>query len=233
MLTKFRPHLWCSAEGGGDAAGGGAAPAKTDNQASAAGAAPAPAQAGGGIADVLGALGQLTEAIGTINSRIEGLEKRGAPSPAPTPTPTPAPEPLKTEPAAPPKAGPSKAETEARTAAEKATALAKKLALKVALAGLKSDTYLGLAPAVELDDAGNITEDGQKALAKFRKDHPDLFHAGSTGTTPTTVGGGTDDLSPEQRKQLAGIRVDPAKSREVLGNSPLAGVIGWQAPRQS
>lgn len=232
MTKKWGPHLWCSAEGGGEAGGGGAgagqpagAPAGTTPGGAAGGGQTTPEAPPVNMNEVLGALSKLTTTLNAMGGRLDAIENR-------KPTDPPKPETPPADPPTPPKPGPSKAEQEARATAEKATAMAKRMAAKAALAGLKSDEYLKLAPAVELDDAGNLTEDTVKALGTFRKDHSELFHPGATGSTPGHVGTGADELTPEQRRQLNMIRVDPAATAKAAVGNPLAAIIGWEAPRQ-
>jgi hypothetical protein len=103
-------------------------------------------------------------------------------------------------------------------------------AKRAALAGIKSDTYLALAPTPVLDATGALTPESSAAMVAFRRAHPDLFNA-PTGTTPTGVAGTGDDLTPAQQTLLRTLQIDPVKTRETLSKSSLASVIGWAPPQ--
>ena len=179
-------------------------------------AAPAPAPEAAKPAaqpDFTAMLGGITSALESLGSRLGALETPAAPA---TPT----------APKAKP-AGPSQRETDAIASADRSMKIAKAAAARLALPGLKSETYLQLAPPVELDDAGLITDESKVALSRFRKDNPDLFSA-VQGSTPSSIGGDAGQLTAQQLQSLRAAGIDPAKTQAKLENSPLAGIIGYE-----
>lgn len=79
---------------------------------------------------------------------------------------------------------------EATKAAELAMASARRNAVKAHFRGaLKSDDYLGLVPAVQFTEDGDLTPESLEALDAFKVDKPELFTQASSATTPMSQSG--------------------------------------------
>lgn len=129
------------------------------------------------------------------------------------------------------------AKADAATSAESATSaweVVKTTLTQQALGGFKDPSYAALAPPVQLtEDRKGLTEDSQKALAKFRVEHASLFTS-KPGSTPTSVGSGTQDghFDAETQQAFALNNVDPAETRKSLNRPGLrnvAAIIGTGA----
>lgn len=109
----------------------------------------------------------------------------------------------------------------ARQAQQQSLKIAKRALVKAELGGLKSPAYLKLAPDVQLTDDGELTDDSKKALAKFRKDHQDLFGAGPRGRSPMPgAGGGETTYTPEQTRAFANAGISPGSWRKAYKDNP-------------
>lgn len=90
----------------------------------------------------------------------------------------------------------------------RALELAKRNAKLAAMPSLANESYLALAPDVDLTDTGALTDESRQALKQWQKEHKELFRVAAGGLTPGVEGGEKPrSLTDDQLMTLAGVGV--------------------------